>query len=858
MNRWERFCLVAILLMMATAAGAGDAPVPFADYRTESWYLPQSPAVSAGPGASFFNPAAWAMTDQGALDLWWRDKKIRGDLDNYGLAFGRGLGFAMRQNTFGTTADNFRVYDYMLGLSHGTRAGTFGLGYRWAHGETDRLPRQKALSAGFIGRPSRYLTVGGSGTASLESDAAQAVFDLGLRPLGKSWFTLFADWTVNHDQAFFKDGSWGAGLEVRPLRGLHLGAKWRDVPLADTTEWQINAGVTIGLSHWSGAARHDEDGEHLDSTYLLRLNPPFAGLRDDELQLFGKKSYFFPISLENKVVTYQRYRYFDDTRVAWLDLMHVLHVVRDSDRIQGVALNLAGTRFRSSLLWEMRQEILALKAAGKEVIVHLDRADARLYYLASAADRITMDPMGGLTMPGMALSRSYLKGTLEKLGLGFQELRFFKYKSAVETLSRDHMSEADREQRQRIVDVYYETIRDAMARSRGLEPEQLDNLIDEMAEMRTSEAVAHGLVDAAGRWDQMGAWLGENRGTGYVPDGILPPYQDLTDEPWGPLPTIPVVYTVGECDMDSGIKGRATSAYLRGLVHDPGVVAVVLRADSPGGDPLPSDLITDAVRQLKEAGKPVIVSQGDLAASGGYWISMEGSQILTTPLTLTGSIGVISGWLYDDGLADKAGITSDVVSRGEHADLFSTVSIPFIGGVPRRAMSDDELARGETVIRAMYDDFIKAVAQGRGMDKEAVHEVAQGRVWMGGDAIEHGLCDEFGGLGDAIEAARQQAGLGDRRYTLVEYPPQQLFELPSLLPRLPSLLGVGDRINNLVASLAPVPEPVVEPAAGLPLDLPAGLDRDSMLYLRALNEAVGGPLLMMSPDLLPAGWRGAP
>lgn len=859
MNRTGTLWLALLLLAAAALpALAGDDPVPFADYRTESWYLPQSPAVSSGPAASFFNPAAWAMSDKGALDFWWRDRKIRGDLDNYGLALGRRLGFAMRQSTIGTSADNFRIYDYMLGISQGTRAGTFGLGYRWAHGETDRLPRQKAFSAGFIGRPSRYLTVGTSGTASLESDAAQAIVDVGVRPLGKSWLTLFADWTVNHDQAFFQDGSWGAGLEVRPLRGLHLGAKWRDVPLADTSEWQLNFGLTLGLTHVAAAARYDEDNTHLDNGYLLRLNPSFAGLQEDEIRPFGKKTYYQAISLENKVVTYQKYRFFDDRRVAWLDLMRHLHEVRDSDRIRGVAINLAGTRFRNSLLWEMRREILDLKAAGKEVIVHLDRADARLYYLASAADRITMDPLGGLEMPGLALARSYLKGTLEKLGLGFQELRFFKYKSAVEALSRDHMSDADREQRQRIVDVIYETLRDAVADARGLEPARVDALIDNLARMRTHEAVSHGLVDAAGRWDDVGPWLGQNRGTGFAPDDILPERTALTDEPWGPLPTIPVVYAVGPCAMDSGIKGRATSAYLRRLVNDPNVAAVVLRADSPGGDPLPSDLVTDAVVQLKKAGKPVIISQGDVAASGGYWISMEGTQILTTPLTVTGSIGVISGWLYDDGLAGKAGITSDVVSRGKHADLYATVNVPFVGGVPRRAMSEEELQRGEEVILDMYEDFVQAVAEGRGMEQDAVHDIAQGRVWMGGDAVDNGLCDSFGGLSDAVEAARREAGLGDRRYQLVEYPPRQLFEMPSLLPSLPSMLGVGDRINNLLARLAPVPEDVTQPASGLPLDLPAGLDRESLLFLRALNAAGCQPVLMMSPDLMPDNWRDAP
>ncbi len=315
-----------------------------------------------------------------------------------------------------------------------------------------------------------------------------------------------------------------------------------------------------------------------------------------------------------------------------------------------------------------------------------------------------------------------------------------------------------------------------------------------------------------------------------------------------------MVYAIGECAMDTGIKGRSTSAYLRGLIKDPTVAAVVLRADSPGGDPLPSDLITDAIIQLKKAGKPVIISQGDVAASGGYWISMEGTKILTTPLTITGSIGVISGWLYDDGIAEKAGLTSDSVQRGAHADLYSAVSFPFLGGIPRRPMNDGELERAEKLIRGMYADFVEAVAKGRGMPVDAVGEVAQGRVWMGGDAIDHGLCDSFGSLSDAIELARAQAGVSDwRRVDVVEYPPRPMFQMPSFMPGMPSMFGFGDRVNDyLMRSM--MTEPQAMPANAT-IDLPAGLDLMDANFLRQLNDAAGQPVMMVAPDLLPEGWR---
>ncbi len=855
---FRRISLSILLLLLVLGTGSVYAErdtMPFADYRTESWYLPQSPSVTSGPAASFFNPAAWSMTDHGAADFWFNDQDSRSALDDYGFSFGRGLGFSMNTTTFGSQLDNYKIYDYMFGFSHGTRAGSFGIGYRWAHGETQRTPRQKAISAGFISRSNRWLTFGTSGVWSVESGAAQYVFDLGIRPLGRPWLTVFGDYTANDDQAFFKDGYWGAGLEVRPINGIHLGAKARQQLGSDDVEYSIMVGLTLGGLNVAGMPRYDSNDDLVNTKYLIRTNPPFPGLPIGKKgPLFAKKNYYYPINLENKVVTYQKFQYFDDKHVAWLDLMNLLDRLADNEQLQGVAINMAGMRCRTSLLWEFRQKIDKIKASGKEVIVHLDRASSGLYYLASSADRVTMDPYGGLSMPGMVLSRSYLKGTLEKLGIGFQAHRYFKYKSAVETLSRDSMSDADREQRQRIVDVIYETLRDGTAKSRNLSQEELDGIIDEMGEMLTSDALAEGLIDASARWDQLGGWLKENRQASFAPPSLIKAPREFYDDQWGPTLKIPVVYALGECAMDSGIKGRSTSAYLRGLINDPNVAAVVLRADSPGGDPLPSDLITDAIMQLKKAGKPVIVSQGDVAASGGYWISMEGTKILTTPLTITGSIGVISGWLYDDGIAAKAGITSDIVKRGKHADLFSSVNFPFIGGIPRRPMNDGELERAEKLIRSMYADFVSAVAKGRGMSDEAVGKIAQGRVWMGGDAIEIGLCDSFGSLSDAIDLARESAGVSDwRKVEVVEYPPRPMFAMPSFMPGMPSMFGFGDRINEYLMN-SMMADPVAAPQTQI-IDLPVGLDIMDANFLRQVNSAAGQPVMMVAPDVLPDGWR---
>jgi protease-4 len=845
---------LCLAMLIPAAAHAYRDTLPFLDYRTDSWFLPQSPAVTGGPAAGLFNPGAAAMIDHGAGDLWWNNRNIRSGLDNYGFAFGRGLNFGMNTSTFGTTADSYKIYDYQLGMAAGSRRHSFGMAYRWSRGETARTPRQQALSLGTVHRVRNWMSFGASGVWSLESSAAQYVFDVGVRPLGRSWLTLFADWTANDDQAFFRDGVWGAGVEVRPIRGLHLGARARERARTGEVDYSVLLGVTWNFLNVNALPLFDENGDEIQSQFLVRTQPPFSGFETGQ-GLLARGSVYYPLSLENKVLTYQKYRYFDDKRVAWLDLLPLLNRLRDSDDIDGVAVNLAGFRGRPSLIWELRQKLQQIKDSGKNVVIHTDRMDPAVYYLAAVADHLTMDPWGNLGLPGYALSRSYLKGTLAKLGLGFQELRYYEYKSALETYSRDSMSAADRQQRQRIVDVLYETVLEGARESRGITARAFQTAVDEKTILSSAEALELGLVDEIARWDDLGPSL-KKQGVRLQP--LSPGSDDLHfwDDQWGQPWKIPVVYAVGPCAMDSGINGRRTSEYLRRLARDPDVAAVVLRADSPGGFSLPSDLVAGAVAVLKEAGKPVIVSQGDVAASGGYWISMDGTEILTTPMTITGSIGVIGGWVWDDGFTEKLGVSSDIVQRGKRADLFTAINLPFLGGVPRRPLDPEELERIKELITDNYDQFVSRVAAGRNLSTEAVNAVAQGRVWMGGDAIAHGLVDRFGSLDDAITRARQLAGIEDwRQVEITEYPPRPLIQWPTFGPRLPRFFGLGDALNDWLATLYGLDDQAdVAALTGEPLVGAPGLTSYDVEFLKAVSHSPGAPIMMVGPEVLPESW----
>jgi protease-4 len=270
------------------------------------------------------------------------------------------------------------------------------------------------------------------------------------------------------------------------------------------------------------------------------------------------------------------------------------------------------------------------------------------------------------------------------------------------------------------------------------------------------------------------------------------------------------------------------------------VEGVVVRVDSPGGDPLPADLYTDACAEVSKAGKPVVVSQAGVAASGGYWLGLESDRVLATPLTMTGSIGVISAWVYDDGLAERLGVRAEGVQEGAHADLYAGLRVPFLGvRLPTRPLSEDEREGIRVRIEDRYDHFIRRVADSRGLTVSEVREVAGGRVWAGRDAVARRLVDEVGGLEAALAEARLRAGIGpDEEIRIIEYPPRSHFRLPSFAPRLP---GVGAILGLFGGG-------EVSPAVG---EAALAVEDPALDFLRMVARAPGEPLLMVPSGDLP-------
>jgi protease-4 len=271
----------------------------------------------------------------------------------------------------------------------------------------------------------------------------------------------------------------------------------------------------------------------------------------------------------------------------------------------------------------------------------------------------------------------------------------------------------------------------------------------------------------------------------FISSRTLARFNEPYDNRWSEPPHIAVIYALGVCAMDKGINARTLVKDVEAAVADSRIKAIVLRVDSPGGDPVASDYIAEAMKKAKGK-KPIIVSQGFVAASGGYWLSMYADTIVAAPSTITGSIGVIGGWIYNKGLKETLGMSTDFVKVGVHADLGFGMTLPLIGvRIPDRNLTTEERARAESAIRTHYKEFVEKVSLGRKKKFDDIEPIAQGRVWSGLDGKQNGLVDVIGGLETAINIAKERAGIPkDQEVTLVELPKKGLIDFSMFMPKL--------------------------------------------------------------------------
>jgi protease IV len=450
------------------------------------------------------------------------------------------------------------------------------------------------------------------------------------------------------------------------------------------------------------------------------------------------------------------------------DLLDGLRRARSDQRVKALVTKVGGRPIGLATVQEIRRAVEEFRDAGKLTVAWAESfgefsAGNVPYYLATAFETIYLQPSGDLGLTGIAMERYFLRGTLDQLGVDFQVAKRYEYKSAAEQLTERSFSEPAREATERVAASVTGQLTDAIAERRRLDPAKVRELIDRGPFLATAAHEA-GLVDELGYRDEVYARVRKQAGQ----DAVLLPlvrYQRsrALAERARSLPSpkqrhVALIYATGPIrrgrsgrgPLSGGAMGSDTiSAALRAAAADDAARAIVLRVNSPGGSYVASDTIWREVVRARNAGKPVVVSMGDVAASGGYFISMAADAIVAQPGTVTGSIGVLSGKPVLSQLLGRAGVTTDSVAEGAHSEMFKTT----------RPFSEDEWALVNDWLDHIYTDFTGKVAEGRRMSADQVHELARGRVWTGADALANGLVDELGGLDRAAAIARRRAGL---------------------------------------------------------------------------------------------------
>jgi len=454
------------------------------------------------------------------------------------------------------------------------------------------------------------------------------------------------------------------------------------------------------------------------------------------------------------------------------EVLDTLEAAGGDPSVKGLFVRLGRGSPGLAKIQELRDAVLDFRASGKPATAFAETFGesgngTQHYYLASAFDRIWLQPSGDVGLTGFSLQSPFLRGLLDQIGIEPQFAQRGPYKGAAAFMTETVLPEPQRANLQRLLDSSLEQVIQGIASARGLSTTEVAKLID-TAPIDAILAVDSGLIDLLGYLDKAEAHALRSAGIEDEDGETFVSLDDFARRRDAPAPsgeTIALIHGLGPVVLDAGendpVFGRLTmgadtlSAAFRGAAEDPDVKAIVFRVDSPGGSYVASDTIWHEVKRAQESGIPVIVSMGGVAASGGYFVAAPAHTIVAQPGTITGSIGVVTGKMVMAGLWDRLGVRWDGVKAGARADVWS----------PNRKFTQAEWTQMQASLDRVYADFTGKVAEGRKLPLEKVLSVAEGRVWTGADALDVGLVDALGGYRTAFALAREAAGL-DRKASI--------------------------------------------------------------------------------------------
>ncbi|MFV0537697.1 MAG: signal peptide peptidase SppA [Dysgonomonas sp.] len=460
----------------------------------------------------------------------------------------------------------------------------------------------------------------------------------------------------------------------------------------------------------------------------------------------------------------------ETNQVGLNDVLGSIKKAKENDKIKGIYIDARMFYASGASLKEIRDQLVDFKTSGKFIVAYSDTYLQGCYYLSSVADKVIMNPQGNLDLHGLSASPTFYKGLLDKIGIEMQIFKVGTFKSAVEPFMLDKMSDANREQVTSYINDMWSTITGDISESRKMSVEKINLITDSLGLFRKPETcVQDGLLDTLMYEPAVKEYIKTLVGVEEAKDIRFASIKDMTTveykEPSKSEDIIAVLYAEGSITNGSSKEGITDKRFVKEiekLKDNDKVKAVVFRVNSPGGSAYASEQIWKAISDLKEK-KPVVVSMGDYAASGGYYISCNASKIIAQPNTLTGSIGIFGMFPNFEGISKKVGLSYDNVKTNKMSDFGDTT----------RPMREDEKAVMQNYIERGYDLFLTRCSEGRGIPKDSLDRIAQGRVWTGAQALKIGLVDALGNLDTAIKEAAKLAELED--YGLRSFPKMEDF-----------------------------------------------------------------------------------
>ena len=721
--------IIAVLLTIVIPRLAGAAP------KTQTPLPTNSVAVSDDSLATVFNPAGLAVN--GGFNLYYLrtySGSSTGD-DAFFVSspnMGFGMEFASAPSSVEFTRYTFSSGSRLMGSLY------WGTGYSWINSDEEDYDKFSSLSLGLMLRR-QYLSLGlvarDLNRPKLLDKNRTYDFGLAIRP--RTWRATLSFDVRKTENAKGVDLDYA--VEIRPVQAMLVRASLNRDGVFD-----VRFGLTLGQAGLGTYNRFDDSRKHQDGLGYIFLSNVIQNK-----PRIGKK-----IFLETQM----------------RDVAKTLRAAKRDSDVAGALIRVENNAYGVGRLQEIRDVIREFKSTGKRTICYAHNYSTGSYIAASACDQIILHPSGEVRLIGLRSETSFYKKTLEKLGIRADLEHIGDYKSASDLFTREGMSDAHREVQNSILDDLYSQVCDSIAADRNLTQDEVKEQIDR-GPFTAKQAVESGVVDRLAYRDELEEVTKKLVGGTYSLVKARTYLNTDTYEPdWEvPLPRIAIIEATGTMvtgdsfsDPFTGTRAMGSSTIARAVQsvrEDDSVKAVVLRIDSGGGLVVAADIIWRELMRLKGV-KPLIVSMGDVAGSGGYYIAMPAHVVIAEPGTITGSIGVIGGKYSLKGLYDKIGVHKEIIKRGKHADFYTDY-----GDYP-----PEERAIVRQQIGEIYDDFITKVAKAREMSKEEIDHIARGRIWTGKQALENGLVDELGGLDRALSVARKRAGLENREVELVRLP----------------------------------------------------------------------------------------